>query len=129
VFVEALAREAARQDIVLLENRNFLPLDLASGMWRVAVIGPSANATKNVLGDYSPTPPYVVTPLDALSEIVPGKNILFAPGCNDVSCTNQSFFPAAVQAAKNADVAILFMGTNIDYESEGILAKHANTAN
>lgn len=66
-------------------------------------------------------PAYIVTPLQAILEIVPSpnSNVKFAPGCHDVACTNQSFFPAAIQAAKESDVAFLFMGTSTSIESEG----------
>ena len=117
-----LAREAAQQDIVLLENRNnILPLPLSSGKLRVAVIGPNANNPNNLLGDYAPIPSYIITPLQAVTEIVPSpnQNVLYSPGCYDVFCANQTLFSEAIQAAKQADVALLFMGTNTDIEAEG----------
>ena len=47
----ALARDAARASIVLLENDGTLPLrdDLAT----IAVIGPNADTARNLLGDYA----------------------------------------------------------------------------
>ena len=47
---QELAAEAARQGIVLLKNEgNTLPLSRSK---RVAIIGPNANATHVMLGDY-----------------------------------------------------------------------------
>ena len=48
---QRLGRELARRSIVLLENRGILPL--ASDPGRVAVIGPIADSTRELLGDYS----------------------------------------------------------------------------
>lgn len=50
---QELAREAARQGIVLLKNTpGSLPLIPAS-IKSLAVIGPSANATETMIGDYA----------------------------------------------------------------------------
>lgn len=49
---QELAREAARQGIVLLKNTpSSLPLDQAS-IKTLAVIGPNANVTKTMIGNY-----------------------------------------------------------------------------
>ncbi|MEH1099920.1 glycoside hydrolase family 3 C-terminal domain-containing protein [Micromonospora sp. CPCC 205561] len=62
-----LAREAARQSVVLLRNDGLLPL--AGPEPRVAVLGPLADT---VLTDwYSGTPPYVVTAYQGLSRRLP----------------------------------------------------------
>ncbi|TDC39819.1 glycoside hydrolase family 3 C-terminal domain-containing protein [Micromonospora sp. KC213] len=63
-----LAREAARQSVVLLRNDELLPLD-ASTAPRVAVLGPLADA---VYEDwYSGTLPYAVTLRQGLAERLP----------------------------------------------------------
>lgn len=50
-----LALEAARQSIVLLKNdKNILPWKRSSHQ-KVAIIGPHANATREMLGDYEGT--------------------------------------------------------------------------
>jgi beta-glucosidase len=46
----ALAREIARQSLVLLKNDGLLPL---ASPRTIAVIGPNADAPRNMLGDYS----------------------------------------------------------------------------
>lgn len=49
---QELAREAARQGIVLLKNEeNLLPLS-AKSIKSVAVIGPQANVTHDMIGNY-----------------------------------------------------------------------------
>jgi len=55
------------QAIVLLKNdKNMLPLDLSS-IKNVAVIGPNADSPLTLLGNYYGNPPFIVTPLEALS--------------------------------------------------------------
>lgn len=57
----ALALEAARQGIVLLKNENnFLPLN-KNTVSSLAVIGPMANDTGDLGGDYTGMLPYVVS--------------------------------------------------------------------
>jgi beta-glucosidase len=61
-----LAREAARQSVVLFKNdNNTLPLDKSS-LKTIAVIGPMAYLCQ--LGNYSGGPQYMVSPLKAINE-------------------------------------------------------------
>jgi beta-glucosidase len=83
----ALAAEAARKAVVLLENRESggrpaLPLheDTAGTL---AVVGPLADAAYRDW--YGGTPPYRVTPLQALSGRLPHDRVRFADG-SDVVC-------------------------------------------
>ena len=48
----ALAREIAQKSIILLKNENDL-LPLSKTLNKIAVIGPQANNTRNLVGDYS----------------------------------------------------------------------------
>jgi beta-glucosidase len=108
---QQLALDAAREGIVLLRNEgNVLPLkkDLKS----VAVIGPNADNTINLFGDYFSqvvTQP-VGTILSAIkAKVSPATRVTYAKGCA-INDQNRSGFAAAVQAAKNADVAIVIVG-------------------
>ena len=50
-YTQDLALDAARESIVLLQNNNkALPLDKSK---KVALIGPNANATKTMQGNYN----------------------------------------------------------------------------
>jgi len=61
-----LAREAARQSIVLFKNKNnTLPLD-KSKLKKIAVIGPMAGVCN--LGNYSGAPKHLVSPLQGVCE-------------------------------------------------------------
>src|SRR3712207_4654430 len=98
----ATAREAARQLVTLLKNKNNT-LPLAKDM-KVAVIGPNADNVYNLLGDY--TAPQersnVKTILDGVKTKLPAANIEYVKGCA-VRDTNQADTAAAVAAAKRAD--------------------------
>ena len=61
-----LSREIARKSIVLLKNGGVLPLKKDSGT--IAVIGPNANSTRNLHGDYSYTA-HVASEEDAVETI------------------------------------------------------------
>lgn len=61
---QALALKAAQESMTLLKNENGL-LPIASGK-KVALIGPYANQI--MLGDYSGTPTYTITPFEAFSQ-------------------------------------------------------------
>jgi beta-glucosidase len=80
-----LALRAAREAIVLLENRGerpILPLD-AETAGKVAVIGPLAEA---VYRDwYAAHPPYRVNPLAAIAARVPEDRLVFEDGCDLVA--------------------------------------------
>lgn len=112
---QELAREAARQGIVLLKNSDgSLPLS-PTRIKSLAVIGPNANVTKTMIGNYEGTPCKYVTPLQGLTVSVPTT---YAPGCVDVSCATAQV-DAAVKIASSADATILMMGSDQSIEAEG----------
>ncbi|KAK1279202.1 putative beta-D-xylosidase 5 [Acorus gramineus] len=111
-----LAREAARQGIVLLKNDNVLPLTPAK-FDKIALVGPHANATDAMTGNYAGIPCNSVSPLMAISGIV--KSVDYEVGCQDVSCNNDTMLFPAMEAARKADATIIFVGIDNDYESEG----------
>lgn len=105
----AVAREMARQSVVLLENKNgLLPLDRTC---RVAVIGPNADSQYNMLGDYTAPQPeeQVVTVLEAVKEYVGADNVSYVKGCaiRDTAATQIN---EAVEAARLSDVVVLVVG-------------------
>jgi beta-glucosidase len=79
----ALAREAARKSIVLLQNaERALPLD-AARLRRVAVIGPNADvAIVGGGGSSRVAPHYAVSPLAGIRARLAGAaEVVFEPGC------------------------------------------------
>jgi beta-glucosidase len=63
----ALALEAARESIVLLQNAHGV-LPLGKKIKSIAVIGPSADDPDTLLGNYNGTPSSVVTPLTGIEQ-------------------------------------------------------------
>lgn len=62
-----MAIDTAVQTFVLLKNDGTLPLNLANYK-NIAVLGPQANSNTTISGDYSPIPPFVITPYQGISE-------------------------------------------------------------
>ena len=103
-----LTRKVARESIVLLENNGILPL--RNGL-KVAVIGPDADNMYNQLGDY--TAPQersnVSTVLDGIRNRIGESNVNYARGCA-VRDEMSADIPAAVRAARSADVSVVVVG-------------------
>ncbi|OIV96211.1 hypothetical protein TanjilG_14888 [Lupinus angustifolius] len=111
---QELAREAARQGIVLLKNdQESLPLNNQT-IKSLAVIGPNANATSVMIGNYAGIPCKYTSPLDGLTAIVPTN---YSPGCSDVQCANAQIDDAAAMAA-SADATVIIVGASLDIEAE-----------
>jgi beta-glucosidase len=129
----AIALQAARQSIVLLQNHDrLLPLD-KTRLKRIAVIGPLADRV--ILNNYTGAVPACVTVLQGVRNRVPaGVEVLYAIGGNvggdnspqgpwpalraeapiDVAAEQQK----AVELARTADVAVLCVGTTAAVEQE-----------
>ncbi len=76
----ALAEEATRASIVLLENRGVLPLSSDLGV--LAVIGPNADNVDVLLGNYNGIPSAPVTPLEGIRRRVSDRTrVIYAQGC------------------------------------------------
>ncbi|XP_017975208.1 PREDICTED: probable beta-D-xylosidase 5 [Theobroma cacao] len=120
-----LAAEAARQGIVLLKNDNeTLPLD-ATEINNLALIGPHANATDAMIGNYAGIPCKIISPLEGFSAIgeegVSGfAGVNYQMGCAEMKCQNDSMINSAVQAAKKADATLLFVGLDLSIEAEWV---------
>ncbi|GLJ44838.1 hypothetical protein SUGI_0943260 [Cryptomeria japonica] len=113
---QQLALDAARQGIVLLKNNGSLPLS-ASKFKSLAVIGPHANATKVMIGNYAGIPCKYTTPLQGLQKY---SKITYQQGCANVACSDAGLINASVQAAKSADAVILVVGLDQSIEAEGL---------
>ena len=105
-----LARQVAREGVVLLKNEGVLPLSKHIG--HLAVIGPNADEMYNQLGDY--TAPQVreevATVLDGIRAAVSeSTQVTYVKGCA-VRDTTATDIPAAVAAAQKADAVVLVVG-------------------
>ena len=114
-----LAREIAGRSMVLLKNeRETLPLNKNIGS--VAVIGPLADDRRTPLGWWSGDgkEENTVTPLAGIkAKVSPQTKVLYAKGC-EVKDDSTAGFQEAVNIAKQADVAILFVGETHDMVGE-----------
>ena len=72
-----LSLDMARQTIVLLQNNNILPL---SKKEKIAVIGPNADNTPMMWGNYNGQPNHTVTILDGIK--AKQKKLFYLPGCD-----------------------------------------------
>jgi beta-glucosidase len=131
----ALARQIARQSMVLLKNDGLLPLrkEIAS----IAVIGPNAHDGRSQLGDYSyaatrelmeftapanssfskvsaaalaPDDIQIGTLLEAIRAAVsPETRVLYAQGCSHQGSDRRGF-EEAMEVARFCDVVVLALG-------------------
>ena len=74
-----LSLDMARQTIVLLQNKNNV-LPLQKGKEKIAVIGPNADNTPMMWGNYNGTPNRTVTILDGIK--AKQKKLFYAQGCD-----------------------------------------------
>ncbi|KAG8493948.1 hypothetical protein CXB51_011276 [Gossypium anomalum] len=110
-----LALEAARNGIVLLKNDNrLLPL-AKTEITSLAVIGPNANSSETLVGNYAGPPCNPVTPLQGLQSYV--KNINYHPGCSTVNCSSD-LTDEALKIVKGTDQVVLIMGLDQTQERE-----------
>ena len=74
----AMARKLANEAMVLLKNDGVLPL--RSGALKIALVGPLADQTKVLLGNYNGVPSHSVSVLEGLKAEFPSAKITFVPG-------------------------------------------------
>ncbi|KAF1716535.1 glucan 1,4-alpha-glucosidase [Pseudoxanthomonas yeongjuensis] len=75
---DALSRKAAQESMVLLKNDGVLPL--SRKLRRIAVVGPTADDTMALLGNYYGTPAAPVTLLQGIREAAPQVEVVHARG-------------------------------------------------
>ena len=118
-----LALHLAEESMVLLKNDGVLPLKHAA---RIAVVGPLADQTDVLLGNYNGIPTHTVSVLEGLKAEFPHADITYVPGTEflardprhpSMPASDQPD-PAAIAAARNADVVIAVVGITSRLEGE-----------
>ncbi|WVZ49742.1 hypothetical protein U9M48_001072 [Paspalum notatum var. saurae] len=121
-----LALDAARQGIVLLKNdprgtkhkAGVLPLRPAAHRV-VAVVGPHADATVAMVGNYAGKACRYTTPVQGVARYA--ARAVHQAGCADVACQGaQQPVAAAVDAARRADATVIVAGLDQKVEAEGL---------
>ncbi len=120
-----LSLKTARESMVLLKNDGILPL--GSGVKNIAVIGPLAQSSRVLLGNYNGDPSKSTTALDGIRAQFPAAHVTFTAGTNfllkdpkasGTGDSNPDMIADAVAAAKQADVVIAVIGITSDLEGE-----------
>jgi len=126
---QTLATTVADNSLVLLKNGNvsgtsapLLPAS-ASKLNNVVILGDMADTV--TLGDYSGAPSLQVNAVQGITNAIhavnPNANITFDAAGTSSTATSAATLSAATQSAiKNADLVILFVGTNQNNAQEGM---------
>lgn len=129
---QEVALQAAMQSMVLLKNEDNL-LPLSRSLKKIALIGPNAKETKNLICRYGPANAPIKTVYDGLTEFLPEAEIAYALGCQIVDKyfpeselydvpldeEEQRLIDEAVELAKQSETAILVLGGNERTVREG----------
>ncbi len=113
---QAIARQVARESIVLLENKDQI-LPIAKDTKTIAVLGPGADDLQP--GDYSPKlqPGQLKSVLTGIKEAVGASTkILYEKGCQFFQ-TDSTRIEQAVAIAQNADIVVMVLGDQSTSES------------
>ena len=109
-----MARKLANEAMVLLKNDGTLPLK-TSGV-KIAVIGPLANQTRVLLGNYTGIPNHTVSILEGIRNEFAGAQVTYVPGTQFLS-NDGSTIPAEFLTTDGKP------GVKVDFEIGAFAAK------
>ena len=112
----ALARRLANESMVLLKNDGVLPLK--PSVKRIVVVGPLADQTAVLLGNYNGTPTHTVSVLEGMKAEFPDAKITYVPGTQFLS-NHGNPVPASVLTTPDGKPGLKAdYGTSVGFGSE-----------
>lgn len=115
---DALALKAAQESLVLLKNDGVLPL--APTLKRIAVVGPTADDTMALLGNYFGTPAAPVTVLQGIRDAAKGIEVRYARGVDLVEGRDDPSATPLIEAA--------YLRPSADSPERGLRGEYFRTA-
>jgi beta-glucosidase len=106
----AMARKLANESMVLLKNDGVLPLK-TSGL-KIAVVGPLADQTRVLLGNYNGIPTHTVSVMEGLQAEFPNAQIRFVPGTQFLSKEASPVPPELLNTDGNPGVRASYYALN-----------------
>ena len=114
----AKALDMARKSMTLLKNSGGV-LPLSTSVRKIAVVGPNANDSTMMWGNYNGTPVSSVTILDGIRNEFPAAEIVYTPGCHAVDpLPSAEAYMAVADSVADADVIIFAGGLSPRLEGE-----------
>jgi len=122
-----LGRKVAAEACTLLKNENQL-LPLAGKYKTIALIGEFVKNPRYQGNGSSEVKPTRMDTLEKEIQALAGKDVklVYAQGYSLKNDNDMSLIEEAKKAAQGADIALVFAGLPLSYESEGIDRKHIN---
>ncbi|MDR2682824.1 MAG: glycoside hydrolase family 3 C-terminal domain-containing protein, partial [Dysgonamonadaceae bacterium] len=122
---QAVSRKAALQSLVLLKNENRL-LPLSKNLKQIAVIGPNADETNDLICRYGPANAPIQSVYQGIKAYLPQAEVSYAQGCTildkyfpeselydiPLDSEEQSLMAEAVALARQSEVVVLVLGGN-----------------
>ena len=106
----ALARQIANESMVLLKNDGVLPLKTpsTSSALKIAVVGPLADQTKVLLGNYNGQPSHTVSILEGIRKEFPNATVNYVEGTQFLSHSAEPVPASALSFEGKPGVSIDF---------------------
>jgi len=116
---KAQSLKMARQSIVLLKNQNHL-LPLSKNLKKIAVLGPNADNSLSILGNYNGRPSQLVTALQGIkAKLGPNTEVTYDKATDyTTDATDKQDDQSVINKVKDADVIIYVGGISPQLEGE-----------
>ena len=121
--MRGLNLRAAEEGLVLLENKNAIPLNI-NKFKRIAVIGPNADSRAALVGNYNGRPTEYITVLDGVRRVFKDSVVRYAEGAQMITEDPMTIFgygdmiSEGVEEARRADLTIICLGLDAEHEGE-----------